>query len=168
MSTLEFNNSVLQYEQQLFSFAFSFTKNKEEAQDLTQETILKAYLNRRLYTVQTNFRAWIFTIMRNLFINQYRKNVRVRKYMSDNFDSKTEIAQASTNEIVSQLQFEEIQLAIENLDNELSVPLKLIYEGFKYKEISEKLDIPIGTVKSRIFIARQKLQSILPEYALVL
>jgi len=73
MSTLEFNDALIGIENNLKSFALSFTRNKEDASDLTQETMLKAIVYRNYYTPQTNFKAWVFTIMRNLFINQYRR-----------------------------------------------------------------------------------------------
>ena len=76
MSTLEFNNALIDLENNLLSFALNYTRNKESAKDLTQETMLKAIKYRTYYTPKTNFKAWVFTIMRNIFINQYRRNVK--------------------------------------------------------------------------------------------
>ena len=76
MSTIEFNDSLISLESYLKSFAMTFTRNREDANDLTQETMLKAISYRDYYTPQTNFKAWVFTIMRNIFINQYRRKVK--------------------------------------------------------------------------------------------
>ena len=76
MSTIEFNDALIGLENNLHSFALSFTRNNDDAKDLTQETMLKAITYRKYYTPQTNFKAWVFTIMRNIFINQYRRKVK--------------------------------------------------------------------------------------------
>ncbi|MBU2020128.1 MAG: RNA polymerase sigma factor, partial [Bacteroidetes bacterium] len=78
MSTLEFNQTLLQLESYLKAFAFTFTRNEEDAKDLTQETILKAFTYRNKYTPHTNFKAWVFTIMRNIFINGYRRKAKAK------------------------------------------------------------------------------------------
>jgi RNA polymerase sigma factor (sigma-70 family) len=165
MSTLEFNESLIHMQSHLTSFAMGFTRNEEDAKDLTQETMLKAIVYKDYYTAQTNFKAWVFTIMRNLFINQYRRNKKSGTIFDANkeFDmlANTAVHQEDAIDLMTN---KEINSKISNLGEEYKVPFNLHFEGFKYKEIADKLEIPIGTVKSRIFIARQKLMEALPEY----
>jgi RNA polymerase sigma-70 factor (ECF subfamily) len=165
MSTLEFNEALIQLQPNLHSFAFSFTRNSDDAQDLTQETLLKAITYRNHFTPQTNFRAWVFTIMRNLFINQYRRKSRSGQV----FDNSKEMFLLTNNPDPSQnpidsYNLKEVNKQIANLDEEYKKPFEMHFEGFKYKEIAEQLEIPIGTVKSRIFVARKKLMESLPEF----
>jgi len=166
MSTLEFNEALVSLEGHLQSFAMSFTRNRDDALDLTQETMLKAITYRKYYTPQTNFKAWTFTIMRNLFINQYRRKVKSRTI----FDTSNEMylisnSSGSSETAVEIISTKDINKKIDILESEYRTPFLMHFEGFKYKEISEQLHIPIGTVKSRIFFARKKLMSLLPEYS---
>ncbi len=165
MSTLEFNTALIDLESYLKSFAFQFTRNEDDAKDLTQETMMKAFVYRTYYTPKTNFKAWVFTIMRNIFINQYRRKVK-SKTIFDNSKEGFLLNQPSSgaSNPSNLLIAKEIQNEISNLDVEYKKPFEMHYLGFKYKEIAEELDIPIGTVKSRIYIARQKLMDSLPEY----
>lgn len=165
MSTLEFNEALIGMENNLHSFAMSFTRNNEDAKDLTQETMLKAITYRSYYAPQTNFKAWVFTIMRNIFINQYRRKVKSGTI----FDHSQDLYLLnqpgdSLNSPIQEIAVKEISRHIDRLEEEYSVPFKMHFKGFKYKEISHKLGIPIGTVKSRIFIARKKLMEVMPEY----
>jgi RNA polymerase sigma factor (sigma-70 family) len=165
MSTLEFNEALIGMEHNLQSFAMSFTRNREDAKDLTQETMLKAISYRSYYAPQTNFKAWVFTIMRNIFINQYRRKVKSGTI----FDHSQDLyllnqPSDSLNSPVQEIAVKEISGHIESLESEYKVPFKMHFKGFKYKEISDHLGIPIGTVKSRIFIARKKLMELMPEY----
>lgn len=165
MSTIEFNESLIHMESHLTAFARGFTRNEEDAKDLTQETMLKAIIYRDYYAQQTNFKAWVFTIMRNIFINQYRRKKKsgtIFDYSKD-FSLLTN-ASANQPDPLNVVTNKEIDTKISNLGEDYQVPFKMHVDGFKYKEIADKLDIPIGTVKSRIFIARQKLMDSLPEY----
>ena len=166
MSTLEFNQALIDIENNLKSFALGFTRNNEDAKDLTQETLLKAIKYRNYYTPQTNFKAWVFTIMRNIFINQYRRKVKSGTI----FDNSKEMflltnSAGSEENAVSQIATKDIEEKIAGLSEEYKHPFEMHYKGFKYKEIADKLGIPIGTVKSRIYIARKKLIDLLPDYS---
>jgi RNA polymerase sigma-70 factor (ECF subfamily) len=166
MSTVEFNEALIQLEPNLRSFAMNFTRNSEDAKDLTQETMLKAITYRNYFTPQTNFRAWVFTIMRNLFINQYRRKSRSGQL----FDDSKEMYLLTNNpdpdqSPVNSYTIKEVKHQIANLEEEYKTPFEMHFKGFKYKEIAEELDIPIGTVKSRIFVARKKLMETLPEFS---
>jgi RNA polymerase sigma factor (sigma-70 family) len=165
MSTLEFNRALVDLESYLKSFAFQFTRNEDDAKDLTQETMMKAFIYRTYYTPKTNFKAWVFTIMRNIFINQYRRKVKAGTIF-DNSKENYLLNQPTSNgnNPANLLIAKEINEQIANLEVEYKKPFDLHVQGFKYKEIADKLEIPIGTVKSRIFIARQKLMNSLPDY----
>ncbi len=166
MSTLEFNDALIRLEGYLKSFAMTYTRNEEDAKDLTQETMYKAMTYRNYYTPQTNFKAWVFTIMRNIFINQYRR----KKKSGTIFDDSKELFLLNTpsavgNETNNYIAGKEINHQLNALQDEYKVPFEMHFQGFKYQEIADELNIPIGTVKSRIFIARKKLMDKLPEYA---
>lgn len=165
MSTLEFNTALTDLESYLKSFAYQFTRNEDDAKDLTQETMMKAFIYRTYYTPKTNFKAWVFTIMRNIFINQYRRKIKA-KTIFDNSPENYLLNQPSAdgNSPSNLLISKEIKEQITNLDADYKKPFEMHFQGFKYKEIANTLNIPIGTVKSRIFIARQKLMNQLPEY----
>jgi RNA polymerase sigma factor (sigma-70 family) len=165
MSTLEFTNTLTSLESYLMAFAMNYTKNVEDARDLTQETMLKAIRYREYYTPKTNFKAWVFTIMKNIFINQYRRRVKSGTIFDNSSDlyllnGNTEERNSPENHIASL----EVEATLNKLTEEYREPFEMHYLGYKYKEIAEKLDIPIGTVKSRIFIARKKLMELMPEY----
>jgi RNA polymerase sigma factor (sigma-70 family) len=164
MSTIEFNEALIGMEGNLQSFALNFTRNNEDARDLTQETMLKAITYRNYYTPQTNFRAWVFTIMRNIFINQYRRRVKSGTIFDHSKDLYLLNSPDSGASAVAYLTEKEINSKISMLDEEYKLPFNLHFKGYKYKEIADQLGIPIGTVKSRIFIARKKLMELLPDY----
>ena len=161
MTAIEFNHQLLSHEESLFRFAYSLTKNKDDARDLLQETLLKALVYKDHFAEDTNMRAWSFTIMRNAFINGYRLNVR----KNTAFDNATELNFHSQNRDTKHIlpdstyAAKELSKIISNLEDMYKVPFVLHTEGFKYKEISEKLNVNLGTVKSRIFFARKKLMN---------
>jgi RNA polymerase sigma factor (sigma-70 family) len=167
MSTLEFYDALTGLEGYLRSFAMTYTRNEEDAKDLTQETMLKAITYKDYYTPKTNFKAWVFTIMRNIFINQYRRKMKSNTI----FDHSKEmflLSNAPGNGFSPENHVDGLELdkQLHKLEDEYLVPFQMHFQGFKYKEIAEKLDIPIGTVKSRIFLARKKLMELLPGYSM--
>lgn len=163
MTAIEFNLQLLSLKDGLSHFALSLTANKDDANDLLQETLLKALVYKDRFAEDTNMRAWSYTIMRNTFINGYRLNARKKTV----FDSFTELNILSQNRNTTQVlpdttyAAKEIIVIIENLDDIFKIPFVLHTEGYKYKEISEKLNVNLGTVKSRIFFARKKLKNAL-------
>lgn len=165
MSTLEFNETLIHMESHLTAFARGFTRNDEDAKDLTQETMMKAIIHREYYVPQTNFKAWVFTIMRNIFINQYRRKKKSGTIFDHNKDLSllTNTGSERSNPL-NELLGKEINNQIGKLGDEYKVPFHMHIDGYKYKEIADQLDIPIGTVKSRIFVSRQKLMDLLPGY----
>lgn len=165
MSTLEFIDALTALERQLKSFAYNFTRNTPDAEDLTQETMLKALKYRSQYILKTNFKAWVFTIMRNVFINQYRRKLKTATI----FDSSKELylLQKSDENYDSPMSHtigKDLDRELKRIEYAYRQPFCLHFDGFKYEEIAERLQIPVGTVKSRIFIARKKLMASLPDY----
>ncbi|MCB0558748.1 MAG: RNA polymerase sigma factor [Lewinellaceae bacterium] len=160
MSKLEFTHAFTQLEALLLSFAFHLTKNQEDARDLLQETAYKAFKYRSMYQPHTNLRAWLMTIMRNTFINNYRQKKR-RQTLNDKTDNNYFLNSGGRtvhNLGESEVTLQEVTGLIDSLEDWMKVPFLMHYQGFKYDEIAEELDIPLGTVKSRIFFARRKLQ----------
>lgn len=166
MSTLEFNKQVLNFKSALGYFALSLTSNTEDAKDLLQDTIMKALVYKDKFTDATNLKAWLYTIMKNTFINNYRKAVKVNQVIDNTKDLYfMNIPQNSgVSSPVSQISMKDINFAIESLNDDLRVPFKMFFEGYKYKEIADQFNLPIGTVKSRIFLARKQLMNDLKDF----
>ena len=166
MTAIEFNYQLTGLSSNLQKFALSLTSNMDDAKDLLQETFLKAISYRDKFTENTNLKAWTYTIMKNTFINNYRKSIKA----NTTFDNTKDLFYLNVNgennnhNPDSSYSTREIEKKIELLDDEFKIPFKMHVEGFKYKEIAEELDLKIGTVKSRIFFARKKLMEALPDY----
>jgi RNA polymerase sigma-70 factor (ECF subfamily) len=165
MKNKKFENQLVESESVLENFAYSLTHNPDEAKDLVQETFLKALLHKKAYKEGTNLRAWLFTIMKNTFINNYRRNKKVQSVITKE-DSTPWINNISGNVIYQadhNTKYTQIVMLINTLPEEQKIPFEMMNQGYKYCEIAEKFNIPIGTVKSRIFLARQKLNQLLDE-----
>jgi RNA polymerase sigma-70 factor (ECF subfamily) len=149
----------------MFNFAMILTGNRNDAGDLLQETVLKALTNREKYIDNINFKGWVLTIMRNIFINNYRKVIRNQTIIDQTEDLyHLNLSQDSGFDSPDgAYTIKEINLAINNLSNELKTPFSMFLAGYKYNEIAEKLTLPLGTVKSRIFFARKELQKSLKD-----
>ncbi len=150
----------------LLSFALKLTMNREEAEDLVQDTTLKALNNEDKYVANANFKGWMLTIMRNIFINKYRKNTR-ENTVSDSLEDcyHLNISQDSgigTPETCYAIQ--EIYSILSGFAPDFRKPFSMHVAGYKYEEISDKLNMPLGTVKSRIFFTRKRLREILKDY----
>ena len=160
MTTLEFSKEFNALENILFSFALKLTKNREDAKDLMQETALRAYRHRGKFTIGTNFKSWVSTIMRNTFINQYRK-AKLRRNVNEPVESflyAVENKNALPNQGEINIRMQEYSRIFSDIGDLYSIPFLMFFRGYEYKEIAYYLDIPIGTVKSRIFLARKKLR----------
>jgi len=166
MSTIEFDSRFDQLSAMLQSFAFKLTKNGEDAKDLFQETAFRAMTNREKFRPGTNFKAWLFTIMKNIFINNYRKKVKANTIM-DSTDNMFYINSGATiiaNEADSNIMMDELTRMISDLEETMRVPFLMHYQGYKYQEIADHLELPLGTVKSRIFFARKELKEYVEKY----
>jgi len=162
MSQHEFYDRFDQMSTLLNSFAYNLTKNVEDAKDLFQETAFRAMTNRDKFRVGTNFKAWLFTIMKNIFINNYRKKVKANTIMdsTDNLYYINSGKNTINNQAESNIMMNELIKMIEELDDSVKIPFLMHYQGFKYQEIADQLDLPLGTVKSRIFFARKELKEL--------
>ncbi len=165
MTTVQFNNHLMSLQDRLLYFALSLTANDEDARDLLQETTLKALTYRKQFAANTNFKAWVFTIMKNTFINNYRRNQKTRNTFDGNDEALRTASRlnysSETPEMIQNVL--EMNNYIDKLDDEFRIPFRMHTEGYKYKEIAENLNLPIGTVKSRIFFTRKKLQAMLDD-----
>lgn len=161
-----FKKKLVGLQANLLSFAYQLTTNREEAEDLLQDTTLKALDNEDKFVDNVNFKGWIFTIMRNIFINNYRQNVRQATLFDHTEDLfHLNLPQESGFETPEgSYTVKEITKAINRFPDEYRVPFTMHIAGYKYSEIAEHLNLPLGTVKSRIFFARQKLQVLLKDY----
>lgn len=166
MTTHEFNSKLISMKNHLERFALSLTYNKEEANDLLQETFLKALTYKDKFVEFTNLKAWVFTIMKNIFINSYRKSVRVSTMVDNTKDlfllNNTSETRHSMPD--SEYAFNEINHIINRLHKDFKIPFQMHNEGYKYQEIADNLNLKIGTVKSRIFFTRKKLIESLADY----
>ncbi len=166
MSNAEFSLLLTENAEFLRPFAINLTKDHESAKDLYQETLYRAISNKDKYNVGTNIKAWLYTIMRNIFINDYRK----RSKQSIVFDSTPNdfiIDQTHTkvlNQGVTNLNMREVNQMIFDLPELFRIPFNLYFEGYKYNEIAEALDEPLGTIKSRIHFARKILKQKIERY----
>ena len=166
MSTIEFNQSLISNTEYLKPFAMTLTRDMEAAKDLIQETLYRALANREKYNAGTNIKAWMYTIMRNIFINNYRRSAK-QNTIFDNTpnDFLLDYNQFTTaNAAETNLNLKEIKEAVHQLPEIFKNPFELYFEGYKYHEIAEVLAEPLGTIKSRIHFARKLLKQQLTRY----
>ena len=166
MSTSNFQKRLLGMQDNLLSFAIKLTANYDDAHDLLQDTTCKALANESKYVDDSNFRSWIFTIMRNIFINNYRRIVRAQTVVDKSDDLfQLNLPQVETSETPeTYCAFSEVSEIVNSLPEEYRRPFTMHVDGYKYQEIADAMNLPLGTVKSRIFFAKQKLQSQLDDY----
>lgn len=161
-----FEEKLLTLQGNMLNFAYMLTSNRDDAYDLLQDTTLKVLDNEEKYVENTNFKGWVFTIMRNIFINNYRKVAREATMVDQTEDLyHLNLSQDSGLETPEGgIAVAEITRAINSFSDDYRVPFSMHISGYKYSEIAEKMGLPLGTVKSRIFFARQRLQDILKDY----
>lgn len=174
-----FADEAMQYAPQLYSGALRMTRNRADAEDLVQETYLKGYRSFHTFTEGTNLRAWLFRIMTNTYINAYRAKQRRPNetdlgevedlYLYRNLGALQDagIGRSAEESLMEMLADDEVKQALEDLPDNFRLPVILAdVEGFSYKEIAEMLDIPIGTVMSRLHRGRKAMRKALHDYAL--
>ena len=147
-------------------FALQLTANNDDAEDLLQETMVKAITYKDKFREKTNLKAWLYTIMKNTFINNYRRSVKANTII-DKTEDLYYLNKSSENDGASpdtRYNHKQIQKVVNALEDDYRVPFMMHFKGFKYKEIADQLNLPIGTVKSRIFLARKKLMGQLEDY----
>ena len=160
MSTQEFQTKVIALQDFLKPYALNLTNDLEDTYDLLQETMFKALSNKEKFEQGTNIKAWLYTIMKNIFINNYRRKVKMR-VSSDGTENNFYLnsgQQEEPNIAQSKMVMDDLMRIVATLPDEYRLPFMRHYEGYKYQEIADELDLPLGTVKSRIFLARQELK----------
>ena len=166
MSTVEFNEFLLNNTEFLKPFAVTLTRDNEVAKDLLQETMYRALINKEKYNVGTNIKAWLYTIMRNIFINNYRRKSK----QSTIFDNSPNDFLLNYNQVTTansaegSLKMKDMEFAIHRLPEIFRNPFVLYFEGYKYHEIADLLTEPLGTIKSRIHFARKILRGQLSRF----
>lgn len=166
MTTVEFTHQIVGLRGVLAAFTRNFTHDPDERQDLVQDTILKALKYKERFAADTNLKGWLFIIMRNTFINNYRKAQRMRT-KTDRTETLLHLHVEDTytfHRPASAYEYNDLWKNIHAIRDELLIPFKMHLSGYKYQEIAEHLEVPIGTVKNRIFQARQEIQKKLHGY----
>lgn len=160
MIAVNFANNLLNIQSELFNMAYNLTSDRNSANDLLQETSLKVLLNQEKYQGQTNFRGWVFTIMKNIFINDFNRAARNRTYVdqTDNLYFLNNGASEQVDSAETSCALNDIRRMVNSLPKDSRTIFNLFLAGYRYREIAEKLGIPLGTVKSNIFFTRQYLQ----------
>lgn len=166
MSNAEFSILLNENADFLRPFAINLTKDQESAKDLFQETLYRALTNKDKYHVGTNIKAWLYTIMRNIFINDYRRRAK-QSTVLDHSPNDFLIDQTSNkvlNDGITNLNLKEVNQLIYELPELFRTPFHLYFEGYKYNEIADALGEPLGTIKSRIHFARKILKQKIQRY----
>ncbi len=164
-----FEADAMQYASQLYSAALRMTRNPADAEDVVQETFLKAYRAYGSFQAGTNLKAWLYRILTNTYINRYRKAQRRPSevelgelqdlYLFRRLGEQSGASESAEAEVLERFVDTDVIQALESLPENFRVPVLLAdVEGFAYKEIAEMLDIPIGTVMSRLHRGRKALQ----------
>ncbi len=166
MNGLQFQKKLLGMQENMMNFALMLTANKDDALDLLQDTTLKVLDNQDKFVDNINFKGWVLTVMRNIFINNYHKVVRTQTVLDQGVDiyNLDVINDSGFDSPDGAYQIQEITKAISALNSELKIPFSMYLNGYKYNEIAERLNVPLGTVKSRIFFACQELQKALKDF----
>ena len=157
MVSANFNSEIISLEPSLTRYAFSLTSNMEDAKDLVQETYFKALNNQDKFDEQTNIKAWMYTIMKNTFINDYRRRVKKQAIFNKDVQEFVLISRPAETSPESDFNFRELTSMVNSLEPEFRIPFQMHDSDYKYQEIADELGLHLGTVKSRIHFSRQKL-----------
>jgi RNA polymerase sigma factor (sigma-70 family) len=166
MENTPFDYRIISHKKYLYNFAIAFTKNFDDANDLVQDTYVKAIRYANLYTEGTNLQAWLYTILKNTYFNNYRSSTARSKIITvtEDYQSHQLLKSSTTNTGIGTMINEDITKALRTLPDDYSVPFLRYFEGYKYLEIAEEMQIPVGTVKTRIHMARKMLKAKLKMY----
>lgn len=166
MNKIEFNTLVIRQADSLKTYARNFTRDQDDANDLVQDTLLKAVTYFKNFKEGTNLKGWLYTIMKNTFINNYRRVVKTNSFITkeEEITNANLVVSATKNRGENKFVMEDINYALSNLSEDYYIPFTMYFEGYKYHEISDHLNIPIGTVKTRIHVARKVMKKTLSAY----
>ena len=158
MDSSNFNIRLMKHRNLLRNYAFNLTRNIQDAEDLFQDTYLRAFTYKDKFNEATNFRAWTCTIMKNIFINAYRRSVKKMEVVHNGIEGEPFYESTGKVNIENYSEREDISKAIEKLRADYRYCFTKFFEGYKYKEIADELRIPIGNIKTNIYMARRKLK----------
>ncbi len=172
----DFESQAMPFVDSLYNTAYRMTRNVQDAEDLVQEAYLKAYKYYEKFEEGTNFKAWLFKIMKNTFINNYRKRQQAPPQsdfseIEDAFESQvseevTRQIKSPEEELLENVLDEDVQRALDTLPDDYRMAVILAdLESFSYKEIAEILEVPVGTVMSRLYRGRKMLEQAMLGYA---
>lgn len=159
MEKIRFSDKIVAMQPELHTFALKLTQDQDSAKDLVQECVLKVFDNAHKFIHTENFKGWVYTIMRNIFINNYRRTSREQRMTDSNFTEYVYTKAAQDERLDEIYDLKLLHKTIKSLPDETRKPFMMFVAGMKYKEIADAMHLPIGTVKSRIFFARKKLKS---------
>lgn len=167
MEKQEFTQGILAIEQDLRRFAYKLTSNRDSANDLVQDSVLQALDNQEKFTHAKNLKGWMYTIMRNIFVNNYRRTVREMTIIDDTYSihQQSLIEDEDSDRFELAYDMKMLYRVIQSIPEDMKVPFQMFVAGFKYREIAEKLDLPMGTVKSRLFFIRKRLKEELKDFS---
>lgn len=167
MEKVEFTQGILAMEQDLHRFAYKLTADRDSANDLVQDCVLHALDNREKFTYTKNLKGWMYTLMRNIFVNNYRRTVREMNLIDDTYSigQQNMIEDEDSERFASTYDIKLLYRVIQSIPDDMKVPFQMFVAGFKYREIAEKLGLPMGTVKSRLFFIRKRLKEELKDFS---
>lgn len=167
MEKVEFTKGIVAMEADLHRFAYKLTADRDSANDLVQDCVLQALDNREKFTYSKNLKGWMYTLMRNIFVNNYRRTVREMNIMDDTYsiNQQTMIKDEDGNRFEYAYDMKQLFSVIRAIPEDMKVPFQMFVAGFKYREIAEKLGLPMGTVKSRLFFIRKRLKEELKDFS---
>lgn len=165
MTYLSVQQQLLNLQDRLYRHAIGITGNAEDARDLLQETSLQVLNKEDKYAANTNFKAWVFTLMKNVFINNYRRSVIEQRILKENMTTSFFAADDQVSILADEvnISISDLRQAIGQLDDKYKNPITLLMAGYSYQEISDKTGISVGTLKSRAFEGRKRLRNILSD-----
>lgn len=167
MEDFNITHKIVTMQPELRAFAYKLTENYDSANDLVQDCMLKALDNKEKFTHLQNFKGWMYTIMRNIFINNYRRASREVSIIDPNYNiyAQSQIEEEGGERFEQLYDLKELHKAINAVPEDMKKPFMMFVAGFKYREIAEKMNLPVGTIKSRLFLIRKRLQKDLKDFS---
>ena len=167
MNKQDFTQGIIAMEQDLHRFAYKLTANRDSANDLVQDSVLQALDNQEKFTHAKNLKGWMYTIMRNIFVNNYRRAMREMNIIDDNYSihQQSLIEDEDSDRFEFAYDMKQLNRIVHAIPEDMKVPFQMFVAGFKYREIAEKLGLPMGTVKSRLFFIRKRLKEELKDFS---
>ena len=167
MGKVEFTQGILDIQSDLHRFAYKLTANRDSANDLVQDCVLQALYNHEKFTYSKNLKGWMYTLMRNIFVNNYRRTVREMNIMDDTYSVNQQhmIEDEDGGKFEFAYDMKQLYRVLHTIPDDMKVPFQMFVAGFKYREIAEKLGLPMGTVKSRLFFIRKRLKEELKDFS---